>query len=113
MNVDEARARFPVLERFAHLNAGSLGPWSHATFEAMAERSRFDHAHGRGGRAWLESMLALRARIRARLAELINSSPEQLALTGSTTDGCNVVLAGLKLEPGDEIVTTDAEHPGQ
>src|SRR5205085_5854654 len=32
--------------------------------------------------------------------------------TSSTTDGCNIVLAGLGLRPDDEIVTTDAEHFG-
>ena len=33
----EARARFPVLERFAYLNAGTFGPLSRATLDAMAE----------------------------------------------------------------------------
>jgi L-cysteine/cystine lyase len=33
-------------------------------------------------------------------------------LTSSTTDGCNIVLAGLGLSADDEIVTTDAEHFG-
>jgi L-cysteine/cystine lyase len=33
-------------------------------------------------------------------------------LTGSTTDGVNTVIAGLDLRPGDEILTTDEEHPG-
>jgi len=35
-----------------------------------------------------------------------------MALTGSTTDGCNIVLSGLELESDDEVVTTDSEHPG-
>ena len=35
-----------------------------------------------------------------------------LSLTASTTDGCNVVLAGLDLGPEDEIVTTTDEHFG-
>jgi L-cysteine/cystine lyase len=109
---EEARAEFPVLERFAYLNAGTLGPLSRATLAAMEDRSRFDQEHGRGGRPWFESVLALRDRVRERLAEVIASSPGNIALTGSTTDGCNIVLAGLDLEPDDEIVTTDAEHPG-
>ena len=33
-------------------------------------------------------------------------------MTGSTTDGCNIVLAGLDLSPEDEIVTTREEHFG-
>jgi L-cysteine/cystine lyase len=109
---EEARAAFPVLERFAYLNAGTLGPLARATIDAMHERDRFDHEHGRGGKPWFESVLALRERVRERLAALIGATPERLALTSSTTDGCNIVLSGFGLQPGDEVVTTDSEHPG-
>ena len=78
----------------------------------MAERSRFDQEHGRAGRAWFDDVLALRGRVRAQIAELIGTSADHVALTGSTTDGCNIVLSGLGLGPSDEVVTTDAEHPG-
>jgi L-cysteine/cystine lyase len=108
----EARSLFPVLERFAYLNAGTLGPLAQPTLMAMEERARLDQEQGRGGRAWFESMLALRARVREQLASLIGAAPERLALTSSTTDGCNIVVAGLGLGPDDEIVTTNAEHPG-
>jgi L-cysteine/cystine lyase len=46
------------------------------------------------------------------MAGLIATTAEHVALTSSTTDGCNIVLAGLGLQPGEEIVTTDAEHFG-
>ena len=112
MNVEEARARFPVLERFAYLNAGSLGPLARTTLEAMEQRARFDQEHGRGGLPWIESMLELRKQVRARLADLIGVPPDRVALTSSTTDACNIVVSGLDLGPDDEVVTTDAEHPG-
>ena len=57
-------------------------------------------------------MLALRADLRASLADLVSVDAEQVALTGSTTDGCNVVLAGLDLVPDDEVITTTDEHFG-
>jgi L-cysteine/cystine lyase len=106
------RSDFPVMERFAYLNAGTLGPLSRATIEAMERRNRFDHEHGRGGKAWFESVLALREGVREQLAAAIGTVPERLALTSSTTDGCNIVLSGLGLRPDDEVVTTDSEHPG-
>jgi L-cysteine/cystine lyase len=108
----EGRALFPVLERFAYLNAGTLGPLAQPTLDAMTERDRFDQEQGRGGRAWFDNMLELRARVRAKVAGLIGARPEAVSITSSTTDGCNVVVAGLGLRPGDEIVTTNAEHPG-
>jgi L-cysteine/cystine lyase len=109
---EEAHAAFPVLERFAYLNAGSLGPLSRATIEAMEERSRYDHEQGRAGKTWIENMLALRGRVREKLAATIGASADRMALTSSTTDGCNIVCAGFGLRPEDEVVTTNSEHPG-
>jgi L-cysteine/cystine lyase len=112
VNPADVRAEFPVLERFAYLNAGTLGPLSRATIAAMAERDRFDHEHGRGGKLWFESLFELRERVREKLSSLISAAPQNVALTSSTTDGCNIVLAGFGLRRGDEVVTTSSEHPG-
>ena len=51
----------------------------------------------------------LRAR---RTRERLGAPPEDVALTSSTSDGIARVVAGLGLGAGDEIVTSDTEHPG-
>ena len=112
MNFDDARAQFPVLDRIAYLNAGSMGPLARQTIEAMAARQQRDLEQGRGGRVYIDEMLALRDRVRAGLAAIIGVQPEKVALTTSTTEGCNIVLSGLRLRPEDEVVTTDTEHFG-
>ena len=112
MNVDAVRAEFPVLDRLAYLNAGSIGPLSRRTTEAMAARLAAELEGGRGGVAQFLDVVELRGRVRAALAAAIHALPENVALTTSTTDACNVVLAGLGLGPDDEIVTTDVEHFG-
>ena len=112
MTVEEARAAFPVLERYAYLNAGSVGPLSRATYEAMAAVERDELEHGRATWPYFTRMLEARDTLRASLADLIGVDAELLSLTTSTTEGCRIVLAGLGLGPGDEIVTTDAEHFG-
>lgn len=112
MTPAEARARFPVLERLAYLNAGTFGPLARATIEAIDAENRVAAEHGRVGTPYFERMLALRARVRERLAAELRAAPEQLALTDSTTTGCNIVLAGLGLTADDEIVTTETEHFG-
>lgn len=112
MNPAEARARFPVLERFAYLNAGSVGPLSRQTAEAMDAAQSQGLAEGRGSMAAFEAGQADELALRQRLAAVINVPVEKLLLTTSTTEGCNIVVTGLRLEPDDEVVTTDAEHPG-
>jgi len=109
---EEARAQLPVLERLAYLNAGTNGPLARATVEAMAAWEERHLLHGRSGRPYIEELQALRERVRARLAALVGVEPASVALTRSTTDGCNAVLLGLGLRPDDEIVTTDTEHFG-
>ncbi len=64
------------------------------------------------GRPYIERYLALRAELREILGGLVGAAPELVALTASTTDSCNVVLAGLDIGPSDEIVTTTDEHFG-
>jgi len=112
MTFDEARAQFPLFERLAYLNTGTNGPLARTTVDAMIEQERADLEQGRGGGAYFERALALRDDVRAKLADLVGVSPENLALATSTTNGCNIVLAGLGLGPEDEVVTTDGEHFG-
>ena len=106
------RDAYPVLERYAYLNAGSSGPLARATVEAIERARRRDLEEGRGGPVYIEAMLAARERVRAALAAEIGVPRANLALTSSTTAGCNIVLAGLDLGPEDEVVTTDSEHFG-
>ena len=106
MTPEEGRALFPVLERLAYLNAGTFGPLARPTAAAVQTQLDADLTEGRFGKAYFERMLELRKRARVALAGLVGAEPEQIALTGSTTDGCNIVLAGLDLQPEDEIVTT-------
>jgi L-cysteine/cystine lyase len=109
---DEARARFPVLAERAYLNAGTFGPLARATVDAVAELAAWEAAHGRGGRAYFDDMLERRERVRALLAGVVGVAPEHVALTESTTQAVHVVVVGLGLGPGDEVVTTDHEHFG-
>jgi L-cysteine/cystine lyase len=112
MTFEEARAAFPVLERVAYLNAGSMGPLARATAQAFEAQFRREVEHGRAGQPYYDEMLPLRDAVRERIAELLHVAPARVALTSSTTDGCNIVLAGLDLGADDEVVTTDTEHPG-
>jgi L-cysteine/cystine lyase len=109
---EDARAQFPVLERVAYLQAGSVGPLSRATLDAMVADEETSLVEGRGSAARFERLLQAREETRADLAALVGVEPEQVSLTASTTDGCNIVLAGLDLGPGDQVVTTTDEHFG-
>jgi selenocysteine lyase/cysteine desulfurase len=106
------RAQFPVFERMAYLNAGTTGPLPERAGAAVRERVEIEVTDGRCGRSYFEGVMELASRLRAAYAQVLGCGEAQVALTGSTTDGINTVLAGLEFRPGDEIVTSDEEHPG-
>lgn len=112
MDLSAVRAELPVLARCAYLNAGTFGPLPGRTIEAMERRLRRDLEEGRSGRAFFEEVLALRERLRSALRALVGAPEGSIALTSSTTEACNIAVNALRLAPGDEIVTTDLEHPG-
>ena len=109
---EDVRAAFPVLDQYAYLNAGTNGPLPRVAAEAMIAEQLVDLAEGRGGEPYFSRALDMRTEVRAKLAELFGVEPGQVAFTRSTTDGCNIVLAGLDLGPDDEVVTSDVEHFG-
>lgn len=106
------RAQFPVLERLSYLNAGTEGPLPRAAAEVVHQRIDLEADGGRCGRAYFEETMSLRDRARAAYASVLGAEVGEVALTGSTTDGVNTVIGGLDLRDGDEIVTSDQEHPG-
>jgi L-cysteine/cystine lyase len=112
MTFEEARAAFPVLERLAYLNAGAAGPLASATADAMDAQLRKDVEQGRTGGSYWQELRDLRTRVRAQIASLVGAEPGQVAIVHSTTAGVNTVVAGLRLGPEDEVVTTNEEHFG-
>src|SRR5207244_2427723 len=82
------------------------------TVEAMVAQAERELLDGRSGKAYYESIHGWRARAREALARILGVEPELVALATSTTNACNIVLAGLDLGAEDEVVTTDVEHFG-
>ena len=110
--MEELRAQFPVLERVAYLNAGTNGPVPRRAFEAAEASLREQVELGRSSKPWFDRQIERIDLLRERAAGLLGATQADVALTGSTTDGINAVLHALDMGPGDEILTSDEEHPG-
>jgi isopenicillin-N epimerase len=93
-----------------YLNNGSLGPTPLPVLEDLAAFAR-EVAGNPSEKMWGPFGYRLEE-VRKSLASLVNVSPDDVALTRNTTEGVSSVALGLGLKPGDEVVTTDQEHPG-
>jgi selenocysteine lyase/cysteine desulfurase len=105
------RAEFPVLRNLAYLNAGTDGPLPARAVQASAEELEREAADGRT-MAHFERRSELNDALRAAYARALGADASDVALTTCTSDGMAQVITGLTLEPGDEILTSDEEHPG-
>jgi L-cysteine/cystine lyase len=111
MDAAAFRAEFPVLARIAYLNAGTDGPLPAAAVDfARAELDRA-LADGRTG-AHFQRRFELQDELRSGYARVLGAPVADIALTTSTSEGMGAVMAGMDLGPGDEIVSSDQEHPG-
>src|SRR6266581_1473650 len=52
-------------------------------------------------------------KVKAEVAAYLGGKPEEIALTGSTTMGLALVYNGLRIKPGQEILTTVHDHYSQ
>jgi isopenicillin-N epimerase len=50
--------------------------------------------------------------LRNTIAAGFGADPNEIVMSFNTTDGMSKIMAGLALSPGDEIITTNMEHPG-
>jgi selenocysteine lyase/cysteine desulfurase len=105
------RAEFPVLRKLAYLNAGTDGPLAQRAVQAATDELAREAADGRSF-AHFARRTELNCRLREAYARALGAASADVALTTCTSEGIAQVLGGLELRAGDEIVTSDEEHPG-
>jgi len=105
------REEFPVLATHAYLNAGTDGPLPARAVEAARSELERELSEGRA-QAHFERRSELTDALRAAYAAALGADAGDVALTTCTTEGMDQVIGGLELAPGDEILTSDEEHPG-
>ena len=111
MDAAALRAEFPVLERIAYLNAGTDGPLPARGVAAAAQELEREAREGRL-RSHFERRGELSAGLREAYAGLLGRPASEVSLTTGTSEGIGIVVDGLQMGAGDEIVTSDQEHPG-
>jgi L-cysteine/cystine lyase len=110
--VAAVRELLPATRAGIYLNAGTCGPIPAESQRAMDEQSARELAVGRAAPDLWPEALARAEEARASVAAAMVADPADIALTHSTTDGLNAIVAALPWRPGDRVLTTNHEHPG-
>jgi L-cysteine/cystine lyase len=111
VNLSGLRAEFPALDHLAYLNAGTDGPLPAVAVRAATQELERELAQGRAG-AHFARRAELASELRSAYARVLSCQAADVALTTCTTEGIAQTIVGLALGGGDEILTSDEEHPG-
>ena len=102
----------PALANKTYFNYGGQGPLPTPALEAITASWRRIQELGPFTSAVWPFVEQETARVRQALAGLCGVGPHRLALTENVTSGCVLPLWGLPWQSGDELLISDAEHPG-
>src|SRR5258706_11645929 len=103
------KRQFPLEDNLVYLNAANVCPASRPVLDRHAEFMRdFQANPSFQNRAKYE---VLRERLREKVGAMLRVSADELAITRNTSEGTNIVVKGVDLKPGDEVLITDHNHP--
>ena len=109
----ELRRQFLIPEDEVYLNNGTVGsspaPVLRAVFDGYNETEKMAQSDPEdypiwGYAAWNE--------FRDPLAAFLGCTRDEIALLRNATEANSYIANGLDLQPGDEVLMTDQEHPG-
>ena len=103
------KRQFPLEQGLLYFNAANVCPASRAVLDRHAEFLRdFESNPSFQNRAKYEG---LRTGTRAKIAAMLRVKPQEITITRNTSEGSNLLVHGLTLKPGDEVIVFDHNHP--
>ena len=103
------KREFPLDASLIYLNAANVCPASRPVLDRHLEFLRDFHSNPSFQNR--DKYVAMRESLRGKVARMLRVSPEEVAITRNTSEGSNIVVKGIDLKPGDEILITDHNHP--
>ncbi len=102
------KRQFPLDENLIYLNAANVCPASRPVLDRYAEFLRdFQANPSFQNRAKYDG---LRERLRAKIGGLLRVSADEIAITRNTSESNSIIVQGLDLKPGDEVLSNDQNH---
>jgi L-cysteine/cystine lyase len=110
--VEQIREEMPATVNTVYLNTGTCGPLPRRTVTAMHETMLEELEQGRIAPNHYPGIMAAKTAVKEAVAGVLGCTPDEVAIAGRTTDGMNIAIAGYRWQRGDELITSNIEHPG-
>ncbi len=107
----QLRRSLPAVQEYVYFQTSGFSPKPDFVIEEVVRWSRF-YNRGPALPGVYATMLAQLEATRARVAAALNADPAEIMLGENTTVGINIVANGIDWQPGDNVILSDHEHPG-
>jgi len=105
----EIQRAFTVTRGIVNLNNGGVSPSPRIVTEALV-RYQWQQEDATAYTMW-QLLEPLSETVRTGLAETFGCDREEIAITRNASESLEILLMGLDLKPGDEILTTTQDYP--
>lgn len=103
------RQQFPLANGLVYLNAANICPASRLVLDRYTYFLRDFHSDPSFQNR--EKFKPLYEQVRTKLGAMLGASADEIAITRNTSEGSNIIVEGLDLQRGDEVIITDHNHP--
>ncbi|HXI42351.1 MAG TPA: aminotransferase class V-fold PLP-dependent enzyme [Bryobacteraceae bacterium] len=103
------KRQFPLEENLIYLNAANVCPASRLVLDRHVEYLRDFHANPSFQNR--DKYVDMRESLRGKVARMLRVSADEIAVTRNTSEGSNIIVKGVDLKPGDEVLITEHNHP--
>jgi len=101
--------QFPLDDGLIYLNAANVCPASRLVMDRHLAFLR--DFHGNPSFQNRDKYTALRESLRSKVARMLRVTADEVAVTRNTSEGSNLVVKGVDLKAGDEVMLTRHNHP--
>src|SRR5215831_15382824 len=101
--------QFPLEDDLVYLNAANVCPASRPVMDRHLAFLRDFHANPSFQNR--DKYVPMRESLRGKAAAMLRVPTDELAITRNTSEGTNIVVKGVDLKAGDEVVVTTHNHP--
>ncbi len=105
-DIEAIRSEFPALARWTHFAIAHKAPLPRRAETAFSDFAN-DFVEHAGENVFSMDRIE---EARSSLGALVGAAPETLAFIKNTSEGVNLVAAGLRLSPGDQVLVSELEH---
>ena len=112
LDIQQHREQFVGLENKHYFNYGGQGILSRSTLEKIVETYKYLETIGPFGLESNDWITRNNNLTKKAIAKQIGAKAKSIALSENVTSSCNIALWGIEWQQEDEILLTDAEHPG-